>query len=1095
MKIIIRGYGHDVDLVKGRVKGHYRHLPNGHIVYIKEHFDKRRKKAEMPGHEHRVVHADEKSTSVVGHDSKVRTYKHEPYMELDQDAIHGHLNSAMPIDDNLAFKMWKHKHKIGDYDKFLTDHIEDEKQREKPRFTNKKDAHNFFLTSKKRKDGSGIQGIRQHGAELRDKYGDVTTYAHAYTHPEHSDFREYVEHSADDEEFTNDHDRSMAQMIREHAQGAKEAAEAELEQIEKAKKLRPEDCPKIDGLSTKTELFGHQAETLAKLNVLQRAIVDVDMGGGKGLILPADAMNLMGQGKVKRPLVVVPGATLEQNASKIHEYTDGSVNVFLISNSAINEHYAGDVEKMVEDIRNAPPNTIFMASYDVFAYQDRSSDEDEVREPEFNRARVLGAAGFDYVALDEAHNIKNTQTTRFKAMKFLSRAKYKRAASGTFLSNNPLDVRGQLAFLYPQASVKEEDFKKKYGYMESPEGVQWTGLKQLREDMLNLGMISLRRSAWIDKLPERKEELAVAKMEGAHKAIYNAVLTDVVEQLEEEMQKNPRLKKFLLDDDGLGEADDLPPQALAKLGLLSGVVDYPHEMAQMMEEKLEQIKSAQKSGEVDEETVALIEQLQKMKSETRRQIRALSGIVSPKAKDVYKKLEDHFKDKKNGKYIVFVQRKAAAKHIMDNMPDKFKKMAVYYDASQRQALKDFQGEDPNSPQILVAVDASIKEGVNLQMANGMYRYDHHWSPGNQEQSYARIWRFGQNKPTKFHLGLADGSIDVPKYCRLMTKLHQNMQVVSDFEDYSPPAFKMNLATIAGKNDASIVPEFAKLNQSIIEHQREENKDLAKRFGKGTFKKSSGNKLGGKKHELRHGMGSYHSDIQAGKVKALTDKEFERLLSHFHNQHGKLGAKHMILDPSVVGTYFEDAANLLMRHKHKGGGDKLDDFTIKQYLSEWEKENGDKMTPAEVKLITGAVNDHLSGKKAKPFRQHAEEHLDSIVEKMTKKMGFRKDKEAHKVAVQDVKDMVKYLDGLKDQDKALIHVGEDDDEFGKVENAGSLDAFWKQYKKQHGEEPSNKYKKMLMGAAAVYRELGGGWKPIKYQFEDVFGLHGDEEEEE
>ena len=40
----------------------------------------------------------------------------------------------------------------------------------------------------------------------------------------------------------------------------------------------------------------------------------------------------MGQGKVEKPLIIVPGATMDQNATKIHEYTDNSINVFKITN-------------------------------------------------------------------------------------------------------------------------------------------------------------------------------------------------------------------------------------------------------------------------------------------------------------------------------------------------------------------------------------------------------------------------------------------------------------------------------------------------------------------------------------------------------------------------------------------------------------------------------------------------------------------------------------------------------------------------------------------------------------------------------------------
>lgn len=1076
---------------KAKIKGHYRHLPNGKIVFIREHRDKRKDAKKNPEKfKGKVVHSDDKTTTYVNHKGELQQMKHEPYQEMSQEDIHGHLNSAMTIDDELGKKMWMHSKGIKDMDKFLSDLIADEKSKAdrtgaEPEFTNKKDAMEWLLSAKQDKKGQGFKGIKQHTKELQDKYGHVTTYAGAYNHDTHDDFRKFIDDTATDEgEHIPDADRAEAQMIMEHSAGAKKAEEAEQKAVAEAKKRKPEDCPVIHGLSKDTGLFGHQAETLAKLDVLPKAIIDVDMGGGKGLILPADALNLMGQGKVKRPLVVVPGATLHQNASKIHEYTDRGVNVFLISNDVIKEQFDGNMEKLNEEIRKAPPNTIFMASYDVFSYvppEDKGEDE-------YARSRALGAAGFDYVALDESHNIKNVQTRRFKSMKYLTRAKYKRVASGTFLSNNPLDVLGQISFLNPGKSITEEEFKKKYGYEETDAGVHWRGLKQLRADLSDMGMISLRRSAWIDKLPERKENLSVVKMESRQSAVYKAVLEDVVDQLEQEIAKNPRLKKFF-DDDGLGEMDDLPPQALAKLNLIGGIVDHPHEMAEMMEQKLEQVKEAKESGEVDADTQELIESLMKMKGETRKAIRSLRGIVSPKAQDVYKRIGEHFKDKKNGKYIVFCQRKASASHIMDNMPEEFKKHAVYYDASKKRELDAFV-KDPKGPKIIVAVDASIKEGVNMQIANGMYRYDHHWSPGNQEQSYARIWRFGQDKPAQFHLGIMDGTLDVPKYARLITKLHQNMQVTSDFEDSTVPAFKMNLRTIQEESDASILGQYSELNKNILDYQKEENKTLAKRFGKGMLKRSSGKPIGGNKAEQRHGLGPYHEDADVAKFQKLSDNEADSMLGHFRDEIKKLAGGDAVFDQDLYDSYLMDLYNLIAHNKARGQK-KFDPHSLKQFEQEFERVQGEPMTEKEKKLYTNVATKVLSGAKHTPHDKHGLEEPVKLVAQRLKLPV--KDKAAVKIAMQEAQKLAKIL-----PEDAITHIGGSGEKGNHglydIEDQKAVDAAIAKMEKQAGEKFSDKYKKFLLGVVAMHHETAGGWKKIAYQYEDKLGHFGGDEEE-
>jgi len=1066
----------EYDLIKGKVKSHYRKLPNGKIIWIKEHFDKRKKKKTDEDLRHKVIHADETSTTMVNSKNEPVTHKHEPYNELSEDDIHANLNSAMTVDEHLAMKMWMHKRGVKDVDQLLTDLVKDEKdQAEKsgrdPEFTNKKEALAHIMNAKQDKKGGGFMGIKQYAKTLQDKYGNVTTYAKAYLHPDSDDFKKYIDHTADNED-ARDEDRSMARMTQEGSEKAQASAEKELEQVNKSQSMGPNDCPEIHGLSKTTQLFGHQAETLAKLNILPKAIVDVDMGGGKGLILPADALNLMGQGKVKRPLIVVPGATLAQNASKIHDYTDKGVNVFLISNSTINEHFEGDPEKMVEAIRKAPPNTIFMASYDVFSHKDKDAEEGD----EFARAKTISGADFDYVALDEAHNIKNIETARFKSMKYLTKAKYKRVASGTFLSNNPTDTLGQMMFLHPQMSMSQKQFEKEYGRKETSEGVEWTGLKNLRDDLMKMGMISLRRSAWIDKLPEREENLSVVKMDNRLKAVHEAVLNDVIDQLEEEMSKNPRLKKFF-DDDGIGEADELPPQALAKLSLVASIVDHPSEMAAMMEEKIERIKEQKESGEIDDETMAMMESLMKMKSETRSAIKSLRGVVSPKAKDVYEKIAEHLKDKKNGKYIVFVQRKASAAHIMNNMPEEMKGKAVYYDASKKAELDDFL-KNPKGPQIIVAVDASIKEGVNMQVANGMYRYDHHWSPGNQEQSYARIWRFGQDKPTKFHMGVVDGSIDVPKYARLLSKLNQNMEVISDYTSPDDtPAFKMGLATLKSKNNADILPQYQSITKNILDYQKGENKELQKRYGKGMYKKSSGQAIGGKNAAIRHGLGAYHDDLQAEKVVALPDNVTDSLMGHFREQLAKEGGDELLYDQSMYDSFFMDSYKLTMLQRARNPeAKKLDPILLEQWITEnnagLAKEGKEPLSKKEIRLATNVAEKTLAGAKHKPHNAHS---MDVPLKLQLKEHGYGKaSPSAVKTAKEEVQVLIKKLG--KNQ---LTHLGD-----GKVENPEIAAKAIAEMEKAAGEKFSPKYKKLLLGTAAMVQEVHGGWDSVKHEWEHI-----------
>ncbi|MGZ3772970.1 MAG: SNF2-related protein [Pseudobdellovibrionaceae bacterium] len=1081
-----------LDLFKSRkIKGHYRKLPNGRVVWIAEHFDKRQgAKKKYPGFQHKVIHADAEKTTYVNHNGEVEEYKHYPFRELDQDGIHDHLNSALSVDDKLAFEMWKHKHSIGDFEKFLDEAVAKEKDRKDPQFTNKKDAKEFYFKSKQGRNGSGVKGIKEFHNELRKELGDVTTYANAYKN--HAGYRDYVDYTAEDTDNTHQPERDLAKMIRDHSASAFKADEKEREEVERAQKLKPEDCPKIHGISKNIEAFGHQAETIAKLGILRRAIVDVDMGGGKGLILPADALNLMGQGKVKKPLVVVTGATLLQNASKIHEYTDNQVNVFMISNDTIRDDYDGDLERLTHDIQNAPPNTIFMTSYDTLAYLG-PDEKDENKE--FRRARAIAAAGFDHISCDESQYIKGTHTNRFKAMQFFSTVKYKRVATGTFLSNNPLDTLGQLNFLYPNKALKEAEFKQKYGYKETKEGIEWTGLKQLRRDLLDMGMISLRRSAWIDKLPKREEVLSVSKMDNKMKAVYDAVLNDILDSLEKEAEKNPSIKKIMAGDDELfDEESDLPPSVLAKLNLVGAVTDHPHELAEMMEAKMNRIKDYKNGDEDDPEMEAMIENLSALGSATRKGILSLKGTVSPKAKDVYKVLEDHFSNPKNGKYVVFCQRRMSAQHILKNMPKHLRDKAVYYDAENKKALADYLSKDKGSAQIIVAVDQSIKEGVNMQIGNGMYRYDHHFSPGNQEQSYARIWRFGQDKPTKFHIGVVDGGIDVPKYARLVTKLAQNMNVISDFEADSGAAFKLSLKNLRENNDASILDKFMDLNKSIIDFQKEENKPLAKRYAK-NIKISTGENVGGKKAQLLHGNGAYHSNIDLKEIKGVTPQDADALLGHLKDALRDNGKKTHIFDPALMSNSLHDLTKLLSRHQASRGGKTIEPFVVDQYIKEHNdaNEKEDHLKDAHKKIYTDVINRLLAGKKHKLHSQT--DHGDAL-QAALEDHEVKVPKDVQKFLASDLKDAYAWV--KKNSPKEFKGYYEREDKqplyFGnkRVHN-GPMDAFWKTHEKKVGEKFSDKHKKVVNTALAMVLSSENGLNGVNPDdFEGLIDFPHEEE---
>lgn len=908
-----------------RVKAHFRHLPNGTLVRIDEYTDKRQKAQQQPAaHRGKLVHADATSTSVVDHKGATKTYAHDA--EMSQQQLHAHLNKPLPVNADLAHQVVKHKLGIDDHNQFIADAVEEEGYKSKPRFTDAKGAADWFHQTH----------VAPKLKELRDAHGKTTSRAKAAL-AKHKDLRDMWAAHAEGEGGASAHQQAEGQMVGEHAEDAHAAAETAMDQGAAAQGKGPKDAPQVPAIGKDIKFFGHQAQALAQLNVLEAGITDVDMGGGKGLILPADALALMGQGKVKRPLIVVPAATLDQNADLLTgKYTNGKVNVFKISTDSIAKHHGGDIESVVAAIKAAPPNTVFMASYDAISHQDREGAPER-----FPHAAALGAAGFDYVAADECHNIRNEDSARFQAFSHLAGAKYKRMASGTFLANDPRDVVGPLKLLFPSMDIDQKKLEKFYGRKETNGEATWSphGLKRLRQQLLDVGMVSLRRSAWLDKLPKRQDKLSVVQMLPQQQRVHDAVLNDAINQLETDAKTDPLLAKALADD-SLDNAWEAPPALMRKLEIMQGVTDYPDELARIVKGRTELVAGATGKGRSDyqpEEEEAAHE-LEKLSPAARNAILSLEGMVSPKALDVYAKAKKHLADKKNGKFMVFVQRKAAAQHLMRNLPPELAPHAMYFDASKLDELHKFTGSDSEGPRLLIAVDASIKEGVNMQAANGLYRYDHHLTPGNQEQSYARIWRFGQTRPTDIHLGIMDGGMDVAKYARLCSKNWVNQQVVSDFEsDKTTPIYKLSVKNLREKRDANILNDYHDLNDDILKWQQGENKKYKAKFGEQPYDLATGDDIkGGKpaaggayhaaKKPLAKGYADWSGTIDiegqafdpsdpsswAAVDKAIKSNWRYKQPAHVGSDYGAIGSKITNLPPAKLPRFVEIVQDAIKR---------------------------------------------------------------------------------------------------------------------------------------------------------------------------------------
>ena len=633
----------------------------------------------------------------------------------------------------------------------------------------------------------------------------------------------------------------------------------------------------IKNFTTKMSLFPQQAIAVSTANDQDIAMIDVDMGGGKTCMMVADILNQMTKGKVKRPLIVCPGKTLAQNKKEIEEkWCDNKVNIFAINTETWNRYTANgtNTAEFVRMIKEMPPNTIFMTDYAWVA-----NDREEIvlgtvykrgvavpqKTSIYHHANFLmREIGFDMVYLDESHYIKNPKSTYSEAVSILGKASVKRITSGTIIPNNPKDLFGQLRFLDPTILGKEDDFLRQYGQFEQPvdeDGnpkkdkygnvkppvlVGWAegSQKRLRRLIQERGGVSIRRSMWRWRMPALEEHLHKVRLTPIQTILYQMIMQNIKQIIGGNKELQEAAQKLKEDNyDPNVDDDSSSDSVLSKLSRFTTFLSVPE--SDIYIKALRAIKEGKTTAEVirefngttledeDDEDITQhkkgckgVDDKVTLSAEEVEKLRGINiekeDIIGPKIAKVNEILEGHFSqgfDKEgnpsNGKVIVFCQRNDIARNTYNNLDEKFKSHAVWYNASRESELIKFQ-KDP-SVWVIIAVDKALKEGINLQMASRIIRMDLNWNPGDNDQSYARAFRNGQKRKVDIDIILCDGTMEVCKYMRLVSKEFINRKLTSDYQGPSNaeyPTVKMSLDDMEQYNDFADAEKYQKIHNDI-----------------------------------------------------------------------------------------------------------------------------------------------------------------------------------------------------------------------------------------------------------------------------------------
>jgi hypothetical protein len=530
-------------------------------------------------------------------------------------------------------------------------------------------------------------------------------------------------------------------------------------------------APNLPGVKA---LMAHQLETAHYTrNSPAASLTEVSPGGGKTIITIREVCDMLYSKKIKRPLVICPGNLVRNWINEISYFSQGKINGFALTIQSLRRlQYVytknpdpgqkPDYAMLIKIINSLPANTILVTSYNFLSADKETVVYGNQTVTRLYSAEFLRDVPCDLVAIDESHYAKNLNSNRTLGVSVVqSAAKYKRGLSGTTVNDSLDDLIGQAGVMVPAALGSESRFNTRYM---TPSGAIKSNAPELITADVKpyIQRVVHKKQKWASQLPRLSEQFHPVRMTQKQAEFYDQLLRSALDEIK---AKNPKLHAKLLDGGSESTRDNNAIQQGLGFHL----------------QAVEQFLYAPDSNDA-------FLQLEDLEPE---------DLVSPKIAQLERILTNHFRGYTDAagykipadtnKVIIFSHRTKTSEHIMKHLSPQFAKMAVRYTAGDFKALQSFLKDD--RIKIIVADEISINTGQNFQLASRMIRLETLWSPGDQEQALARIWRPDLKSGIKrdrvfLDWIFTDESLEVCKIGRLISKIVVKMK----YDQQDNPAF-------------------------------------------------------------------------------------------------------------------------------------------------------------------------------------------------------------------------------------------------------------------------------------------------------------------
>lgn len=455
------------------------------------------------------------------------------------------------------------------------------------------------------------------------------------------------------------------------------------------------------------ELRPYQARGVSWLTFLERwrlgACLADDMGLGKTIQLLAFLLHLRNQSIPCSPtLLVCPTSVLGNWEREIKKFAP-SLQAWV--------HHGSERPKGKAFQKIVKHHDIILTSY-ALIHRDLES---------------IKAIQWQNIVLDEAQNIKNSETRQAKAIRELN-AQFRIALTGTPLENRLTELWSILDFLHPGYLGNKPYFQKRYAIPIERYG-DTTSLNALKTYVQPFILRRLKTDqSIIQDLPDKQEMTVFCSLSLEQASLYEAVVKKSLQDIE--------------NSDGIERRGHI----LATLTKLKQICNHP---AQYLKEKH---LTTNRSGKL----MRLIEMLQELIDEGDR------ALLFTQYAEMGKLLQAYLQTQTGRD--VFLLSGSTPKPKREVMVDQFQ-------------------QDPQAPPIFILSLKAGGVGLNLTRANHVFHFDRWWNPAVENQATDRAFRIGQTRNVQVHKFVCAGTLEEKIHDQIERKKALAEQVVGAGEQW------------------------------------------------------------------------------------------------------------------------------------------------------------------------------------------------------------------------------------------------------------------------------------------------------------------------